>query len=416
MSGKTAGKPFYGWLLVFYGILVMGVTHGIAFNCFSLYIIPICEDLGFLREQYSVCHMLLCLSNTLVSFFIGKIYRRFSPLSCMRVGAVLFPLSFLLYSFSKALPAFYASAVLMGFSVSFLTFLPFTQFINSWFIEKRGRALGFCFMGSGLGGMIMSALSSYWIEAFGWRTSYRFTVLVILAVVVPVSFFLIRPTPAAVGMVPYGAEKQLQRQEEPVFGPDPKAALRSGLFALMLVASLCIGLNTTVLSGIIVTHLQGLGFEASYAGTILSVYLGGLAVSKILIGGIGDKLGAAKSTMIAFAATLIGLLGLLFGSFRPAHVLIVLGASVGCASSTMTIPLMTRYSFGTRSYTYLYGIFNAANLFTAAFTQVFTNSVYTATGSYNLAILISIGLCVLSIAIVPFLRPVAGEGRKAGTE
>ena len=40
------------------GILVMSVTHGVVQNCFSLYIKPVTEALGFTRQGFSVCQML----------------------------------------------------------------------------------------------------------------------------------------------------------------------------------------------------------------------------------------------------------------------------------------------------------------------------------------------------------------------
>ena len=42
-------RIFFGWVVVACGILVMSVTHGVVQNCFSLYIKPVTEALGFTR-------------------------------------------------------------------------------------------------------------------------------------------------------------------------------------------------------------------------------------------------------------------------------------------------------------------------------------------------------------------------------
>ena len=70
------------------GILVMFTQMGIANNCFSIFIIPICEDLGFARGQFSMCGSFLSLGAAVASYFSGTIYSRQGIVRVMKISAV----------------------------------------------------------------------------------------------------------------------------------------------------------------------------------------------------------------------------------------------------------------------------------------------------------------------------------------
>ena len=84
-------RIFFGWVMVACGILVMSVTHGVVQNCFSLYIKPVTEDLGFSRQSFSVCQTLTNVLYMGIALFSGKIFQRFKVLGLMRVAGVVLP-------------------------------------------------------------------------------------------------------------------------------------------------------------------------------------------------------------------------------------------------------------------------------------------------------------------------------------
>ena len=85
---------------------------------------------------------------------------------------------------------------------------------------------------------------------------------------------------------------------------------------------------------------------------------------------------------------------------------IVIGAALGCASCTVSYPLLTRFAFGSAAYATLYGIINAANSLTTSLAPVVTNVLFDQTGSYNTALLGGLALCVVSLLLLPFLKGV----------
>lgn len=397
-------RLFYGWVIAVCGALVLGVTHGVVTNCYSLYIIPVSTSLGVTRDAFSICSLIINAIYAVISFASGAIYRRVDIRLTLRVAGLMLPVSYFCYSFCQSLAGFYLCSVLVGLSVSFLTFVPFTAIISNWFVEKRGLALGVCFMGSGLGGMVMNALTALLLENFGWRNTYRVTGVIMLAVLIVMLFFVIRVTPEEKGLRPLG---QRGAARVPVFGPSLREAVRSSSFFALLALAMIIGLISSALVGIIAPHLCDLGYSTAFASLVATLYLGALAAAKLLLGRLYDKFGALWGTAISLLGFIIGLAGLYF-SHIPWVWLLILFASLGNAASNLSYPLTTRYAFGTRSYATLYGYMMGTNFVTSSVALFLSNRIYTVSGTYNPALLLLMGCAAAGLLLLPLIRPVQG--------
>jgi len=402
---KAGKKIFYGWVVALAGAVVLGVSHGVVSNCFSLYIIPVSEALGIGRDTFSVCSMIINGLYAVTSFLAGAIYRRLRLRNTIRVAAVALPVSYFCYSLCRTPAALYAVSVAVGLSVSFISFVPFTAIIGNWFEEKRGTAMGLCFMGSGLGGMLMNSLTAVLLERCGWVRTYQITAGVMLAVLCAMVCRVSRVTPEEMGLSPLGLKSG---EKEPVYGPEAKQALRSHSFAALMVTALVIGLNSSVLSVLIAPHLIDLGYSTLFAAGVTSAYLGFLALSKVLLGRVYDRVGAIRGTALSLLGFLLGFLGLYLSRAGWAIPLIML-AALGTAASNVSYPVTTRYAFGTRAYTTLYGYMMGLNFVVSSLGAVIANGIFTGTGSYNGIILICVAASLLGLVSLRFVRPAASE-------
>ena len=79
--------------------------------------------------------------------------------------------------------------------------------INTWFVARRGLVLGIVLAGTGVGGLIWASIGpSLAQSSLGWRgVTWIMAASMAVCTIVP-ALFLIRNTPADVGLVPYGAE------------------------------------------------------------------------------------------------------------------------------------------------------------------------------------------------------------------
>ena len=74
---------FYGWFMVAAGFFIMCFAMGTILNCYSLFVKPICEDLGYARQQIALNASLHSCGQMTVALFSGKIFKRFKPRTVM---------------------------------------------------------------------------------------------------------------------------------------------------------------------------------------------------------------------------------------------------------------------------------------------------------------------------------------------
>ena len=402
---KEKQKKFYGWKIVLAGAVVLGVSHGVVSNCFSLYIIPVSSALEINRDTFSVCSMIINALYAATSFLAGTIYRRLQLRKTIRTAAIALPISYFCYSLCRTPAALYAVSVAVGLSLSFISFVPFTAIIGNWFEEKRGTAMGLCFMGSGLGGMVMNSLTAVLLERYGWIRTYQATAAIMLITLLTMVFLVIRVTPEEMGLSPYGLKSG---EQERIYGPEVKQAVRSGSFAALIIVALAVGFDSSVISVLIAPHLTDLGYDPLFAAGVTSVYLGCLAMAKILLGRVYDRVGAIRGTALSLLGFLLGFLGLYLSRAGWAIPLIML-AALGTAASNVSYPVTTRYAFGTRAYTTLYGYMMGLNFVVSSLGAVIANGIFTGTGSYNGIILICVAASLLGLVSLRFVRPAASE-------
>ena len=127
--------------------------------------------------------------------------------------------------------------------------------------------------------------------------------------------------------------------------------------------------------------------------------MGALAVGKMLLGQIFDKMGTRSAIVIACGCIMLGLFGLVAVKFAPAILLVVVGSGLGCAFGTVAHPIITQAIFGLKDYSTIYGIISAMGSLGGALAPVFAASVYDATGSYKGAFL-AMAVALVAINVV----------------
>ena len=220
--------------------------------------------------------------------------------------------------------------------------------ITQWFHAQRGRAMGYAYLGLGLGGVVSPTLANYLIGNLGWRHAIETIGIAILMVLFPVGLWLTRSTPAEMGLLPYGSGTV---HDLPAMKADPvqigvKAAILSANFWLiMLGATLVIGAINAVIQNYVL-FLKDQGYSTSTASHFMSALLAASLGGRVVVGYIADRF-KKKNTMVLFY--------LLLGSTIPllliAHQLVAawafaLAFGFAMGADYMLIPLLTAECFG----------------------------------------------------------------------
>ncbi len=375
-------KIFYGWIIVAAGCAMMAVALGLVSNAFGLFIVPITQELGFGRQAMSFNQSLFMIGGMVVALLSGPLYRRFPLKVLLRISAVALVISYSLYPLARTLPVFYLLSALCAISLSLVTQVPLAILINNWFHEKRGLAVGIAFMGSGLGGMIFNAVGGILLQKVGWRGTFTVFGVCLAVILLPCVFFLIREKPEDMGLSPLGEGGHFVGPQT-LQGPLLFTVARDPMFWILVFCITGMGICTNASTSTMVANMQDSGYSPQTASLICSLFMACLAVSKIVLGYIFDKLGLKRALLLSTLCNAAAMFLMTKASMPVLMVLGVMIASMGSAYGSVSHPIIARGLYGTREYTSIMGILTAANSLGSAIAPTLCGSVYDGTGSYK---------------------------------
>jgi MFS family permease len=258
--------------------------------------------------------------------------------------------------------------------------------IANWFRAKRGRAMGYAYLGLGLGGVAAPVLAAYLIRWMGWRHAFAIIGVLIGVVLFPVAQWLTRSAPGEMGLGADGIEPTLPLSGANQVSPfSLGAAVRTANFWLILVGStLTIGAIGTVIQQFVL-FLRDTGYSTLQASRVSSsLLLAGLA-GRVVVGYLVDQY-RKKNVMALFYLLLALAIPTLFLARHPAALwtfALVFGFAMG--ADYLLIPLVTAECFGLASLGKLLSLIIMADSLGQFFGPVLAGRIFEATHSYDLA-------------------------------
>lgn len=214
-STDTRTGYFPGWTIVILGVALMAVVFGTIINIFSVFALPVGQDIGANVGQFSLAYSVITLAAVPMSPIVGNVLKRVDARYVVSAGLALAIVANIVLSQAQSIVWVYAAAVLQGMALIAATTIPISVMITNWFVRHRGLALGLATAGSGLGSLIFIPLvRSYLIPSMGWRNTYL-VIAAIQAVLIPLAFILLRNTPEQKGLRPLGWETQVDSTGAP---------------------------------------------------------------------------------------------------------------------------------------------------------------------------------------------------------
>ena len=98
--------------------------------------------------------------------------------------------------------------------------LPNQVMLSRWFGAARGKAMGFAYLGIGIGGALVPLIAHALTEAYGWRTALQILGVLMIAIALPFAYFVREPD---------AEPKTTSRRGRPEPGLDPGGAAAAGL-------------------------------------------------------------------------------------------------------------------------------------------------------------------------------------------
>lgn len=215
------------WAVCLGCTLALLVCGGLCINAFSV------TQTSMITTACSVT-FLLCM------FVVNTYYDKLGYRAGLTLAVLLGVGSFVLFAEARTLPGYYLAGMLAGVSHGLGAMLPASILMLRWFSSRRGTAIGICAAGTGISAVVFSPILSALIERFSLRVCFYFEALVSLLAAIAV-FLLIRESPEACGLAPYGTREEASSSEKQKLSIHPSrlrwAMLYLGVILIGSIAS-----------------------------------------------------------------------------------------------------------------------------------------------------------------------------------
>ena len=354
------------------------------------------KEFGWSRAQVTSGNAISkLLIGPLFGFMAGWIVDRFGPRRLMMAGIVMAGVALIGLAHMTSLTMFYAFYMLNAIGYVCGGPLPNQVLLSRWFDKARGKAMGFAYLGIGIGGYLVLKLSPVLVNAFGWRGALQFLGILIILLALPMAYF-VRDEPNQAGS---------NKPAAPAAVAPMGDIFRNPAFYLLMLGSMCsigaVGGTNQHLKLFLSLDLQ---FSQTAAASIASTVLACSIAGRLIMGWLADRI-PRKHVMLLIYTLIAGSIPLLFVAQSPAALYafaVIFGLGLG--GEYMIIPLMAAELFGVKVLGRLLGVILTADGVAEATFPMLVGYLRDTTGSYRngFVLLIAVALAgTLAIAFLP---------------
>ena len=335
------------------------------------------------------------LVGPLFGFFAGWIVDRFGPRKLMMAGILMAGIALIGLGNVSALWMFYVFYLFNALGYVCGGPLPNQVLLSRWFDQSRGKAMGFAYLGIGIGGAVVP-LISYWLtQMLGWRGALQSLGGLLIVLALPAAFFV---KDAGLG----NRSGTATASDAKPGGNQIGLVLRQPAFYLLALGSMC----SIAAVGGANQHLKlfltlDQHFSQPDAATIVSLVLTFSIGGRLLMGWLADR-APKKYVMLLIYLLVAGSIPLLF--FAASHEAMYLFAAIfglGLGGEYLIIPLMAAELFGLRALGKVMGVILTADGVAEALAPMLIGYVRETTGTYQAGFAMLIAAALLgAVAIV----------------
>lgn len=347
---RQRSEVFRGWWVVAAASFALFLSTGtIVILSFGVFLNPLIQYFEASRGAVSVAYTLHGLVGAACTPLIGRLIDRVGPRRVILVGTTLFGSTLLgsLLITSTNIAHLYALFVTLGLLTGCTSPPPYGVVVSRWFDRRRGLALGLLAVGLGTGAMVIPALATRLIAAFGWQIAYATLGGATLLLALPVIAVFLKDDPRAHGSWPDGIEPQTE-DHAPLAGLTWAEIRRERTFWLLVLAFFLAGMGLFGCIGHMAALLLDRGGTREAATAASSLVGFALLVGRLGVGYLLDRLFAARLAGLVFVGAALGMVLLIAGNVGVAPLAaFLLGAAMG-AEVDFIAYMMSRY-FGLRA-------------------------------------------------------------------
>ncbi|MBI2965286.1 MAG: MFS transporter [Chloroflexi bacterium] len=205
-----------GWTIVAGVAFVLFGAAGSRFS-FGVFLEPLTDEFSWSRGSISGALAAAGIATGLFRPVAGWLADRFDPVRVALVGLVIGGAALFGLSRIQALWHLYALFLVLGVGFTLASPATLTKLVTTAFTRRRGLALSLAGSGSAIGETALVPVSAVVLTLAGWRSAYLVLAALILFLVTPVAFGLLRPRRSKQAQ----PETDSTAGQQPGDGPDP---------------------------------------------------------------------------------------------------------------------------------------------------------------------------------------------------
>jgi sugar phosphate permease len=357
------------------------------------------RDFGWSRAQVTSGNAVSKLVvGPLLGFAAGWIVDRFGPRKLMIAGILMVGTALIGLGSIHTLAGFYFFYLFNAIGYLCGGPLPNQVLLSRWFTGARGRAMGFAYVGIGLGGALVPIIAVQFVNAFGWHDALRALGVLIIVIALPFTL-VVKETPSRAALISASRAEYVPIAD----------VVRRPAFYLLLIGSMCSiaavgGANQHLKLYLSLDH----HYAQQAAAVVASLTLGASLFGRLAMGWLADRWPKKYVMLLIYSLVAVSLVILLLATSRPAILLYAVVFGIGLGGEYMVIPLMAAELFGVRVLGRAMGLVLAADGVAEATAPVLVGYLHDGSGSYASGFLTLIAFAVtgaLAISLLPNKRP-----------
>ncbi len=393
---------FPGWRVVAGAFAGMALVNGFFTYAFTILVNPIREEFGVSLEQVMYSLTIGTLCGLVVAPTTGILIDRYSVRHLMTAGTLLTAAGFYLIAIAGSIMVFnIAVGITMAIAMAMAGSMSGSAAVSRWFTGNLGKAMGIASMGTSLGGIVVPALLTWWLESEGWRGAMKNLSLGTLLVIAPFIWFSVRNRPADIGLHPEG------QWETPATGDatgiEPLNMGQIIRLPVFWIIGLSMGMVFSAFApmlAILSPYAARLGAGDAKISTMIALLAAGGLVGKISFGMAADRINLKLGLWMAHALLATAFLILIF---EPPYALMLVAAVCFGLSTGGLLPVwnaMVARIFGIDSFGRTMGAMGPLITLCIIPAYIVVGRLFDSTGSYTASLILFTGMIGIAAALL----------------
>jgi len=393
---------FYGWNIVGVGFFSQMFAVGLSSGSFSVFVLPLQEELNTSRFAINLVHSFLFLGMVILAPFVQFIISKTSLKSCLLIGIGSLCTGLVLMSFANnvnQVVLIYATLIAAG--TTFAGTIPSSTLVVNWFSRLRGRAMGISTAGASMGSFLAPPVAAFLIVYAGWRDTYMALGVICAVILLPAIWLVIVARPEDVGLHADGDASAAEENSKSTDASLALSALEILSHRAYWIVAILTGFGITIQKGVLV-NLVPLAVESGYqtmsGAYLVSALTACMIVGKIFIGAAADRV---KSSLLFFVALFLCALGVGVIALSANYTMMLCGSilmGVGSGGFFPLLGIIIGENFPRAMFAKVMGLLMPAIYLITIPGAPIAGYLYDQTGSYSLALWVfAIGLLLAAV-------------------